>query len=349
MSRVAGYWLLSSAVGTAGLVVLGGYVRLRRAQASLTDWKPSSWIYPKDDSDWQYEYQLYKQSDAHHAILKPFDLEQFKDFYQWDWLHRTYAQGLGAYIGLPLLGMWRKLGPGVKGCMLGAAGLGGLMGAVGWFQVYHGLVSPTLPAPESSPIHKTIHQTFGLALYSLLLWGGLTQVRPDSADFIKTLARLQAAKQQRSKYLLALPFLAGTLATGGLVAAKGAGKALINWPWYDNSWLFPVSALDLSPLSRNFTENNAMIQFCHRTCSYITALAVFGLWRVSRGAPLGVTAARFSLFAVSLQLISGVVTLHHYSAFDKSLGHETLSMVVLTSLLVGLHRVRKPINIKSLI
>lgn len=349
MSRFAGYWLLSSAIGTAGLVVLGGYVRLQRAQASLTDWKPSSWLYPKDDTDWQYEYQLYMKSYGSRINPKPFSLPQFQDLYNWDWWHRTYAQGLGVYMGLPLLGLWGKLGVRVKGCVLAAAGIGGLMGAVGWLQVYHGLVSPTLPAPDSTPLHKAIHQSLGLTLYSLLLWGGLTQLRPDSSTFIRTLTRLKIAQQQRRKYLIALPFLAGTLATGGLVAARGAGKSLLNWPWYDQSWLFPASALDLSPLSRNFTENNSMVQFCHRTCSYLTALAVFSLWKVSKGAPFGVTAARFSLLAVSLQLISGVVTLTHYSPLDKSLGHEALSMVVLTSLLVGLHRVRKPVNVKSLI
>lgn len=349
MAQLAGYWLLSSALGTAGLVLVGGYVRLQRAQASLSDWKPSSWLYPKDDSDWQYEYQLYMKSYSSRLFPKALDLAQFRDLYNWDWLHRTYAQGLGVYIGLPLLGLWGKLGGRVKGYMLTAAGVGGLMGAVGWFQVYHGLVSPTLPAPESTPLHKAIHQSFGLTLYSLLLWAGLTQLHPDTATFIKTLARLKIAQQQRRKYIQALPFLAGTLATGGLVAARGAGKMLVNWPFYDESWLFPVSGFDLGPGFRNFTENNAMVQFCHRTCSYLTALAVFSLWKVSRGAPFGVAAARFSLLAVSLQLISGVVTLTHYSPWDKSLAHEALSMVVLTSLLVGLHRVRKPVNIKSLI
>jgi heme A synthase len=344
MPRVAGYWLLSSAAGAAGLVILGDYVRLFRDEKSLPNWRPSSWIYPKDESQWQYEYKVHKQRQKEETLgwRSGLELPMFKKLYHLDWQHRTYAMGLGAYIGLPLLGLWRYLAPGVKGCVLGAAGLGGLMVAVDWLQVYYGLVSP----PKSTPVYKAIYHSICYAQFSLLLWGGLTQLRPDSAGFIKTLAILQAANKQRSMYLLALTFLAGTLVTGGLVTAKQAGAIPL---WYED-------VLKLKPFYRNFTENKSMILFCHQTCSYSTALAVVGLWLLSMNAPLGVAAAHLSLLAVSLQIISGAETHEDssrhpvpWNTYENSLVHETLSLVLLTILLVGFHGVRKPVNIRSLI
>ena len=348
MSRLAGYWLLSSAAGTAGLMILGGYTRLLRAKNSLTEWKPSSWIYPDKSEEWDEEFKKYEGSPAYKSALEPLNIEAFKEIYTVDWWHRTYALGLGAYMTVPMLLFWKRLLPKTKAFLLPVAGIGGLMGAVGFLTVYHGKVAPSLPPPESSPLHRTIHQTLGAAFYGLLLWGGLTQLRPDNTSRIQTLARLKTTSPQRLRYLLALPFLAGTIATGGLVANNGAGKILTNWPWYGNSWWFPENALQLQPLPLNFLENKDMIQFCHRTLSYLTALSVYGVWRASRGAPVGALAAQLSLAAVSLQLISGVLTLTMNSPFDKSLGHESISLVVLTTLLVGLHGVRKPINIKSL-
>jgi heme A synthase len=325
-------------------VILGSYLRHFRDEHHVPNWRPSSWIFPKDESQWQNEYKVYEQpKNINDWRLRP---SQFKDLYDLDWRHRTYAMGLGAYVGLPLLGLWRHLAPGVKGCVLGAAGLGGLMVAVDWLQVYHGLVS--------TPVCKAIRHTFCYAQYSLLLWGGLTQFRPDNADFIKTVARLQVAMEQRSLYLLALSFLAGALATGGLEVSKGKEDKYFSWPWYDDGWFFP--ALSLKPLYRNFTENKEMFEFYHRTCSSFTALTVFALWEASRLAPLGATAARCSLYAVFLSILSGAVTLKSLSRFGhmfdpskNSLRHEKLSLVLLTILLVGLHGVRKPINISSLI
>ena len=77
---------------------------------------------------------------------------------------------------------------------------------------------------------------------------------------------------------------------------------------------------------------------------------------MSIGAPIGVTVARLSLAAISLQILSGAETLmslgsleSQYYATINSLNHEKLSLVLLTCLLVGFNGVRKPINIRSLI
>ena len=42
------------------MVLIGGYTRLTRSGLSMTKWKPIDYTYPRNNSDWQKEYDYYK-------------------------------------------------------------------------------------------------------------------------------------------------------------------------------------------------------------------------------------------------------------------------------------------------
>jgi len=352
MSKLVGYWLLSTAGGVAGLIVWGGYTRLKRAGLSMVEWKPHRWGYPQDEKEWNKEFTTYQRFPE--FISKPdMTLEEFKQIYFIEWAHRTYAKGLGLYFAAPLVFFWRSglLVPAARKTVALALGLGAFQGFVGWWMVKSGLEKPQDDTANIRVKHTrlAIHQALGLSLYSLVFWSALTQLKPDTSKIITSLALLKQSSLLRRRYMLGIHLAAATLVTGALVAGTDAGKVLTNWPWYGDRYFFPQGALDKPTLIENFRDNREMIQFCHRTFAYLTALSVYDLWRVSTSLQVGRTMARWSMIAVSLQVILGISSLYRAAPLPESLSHQGNAILVLSCLLLGLHGIRKPPGFRSLV
>lgn len=51
--KSVGGWLFLAAAGVLGMIVLGGYTRLTHSGLSMTDWKPYTARYPKNQEQWE--------------------------------------------------------------------------------------------------------------------------------------------------------------------------------------------------------------------------------------------------------------------------------------------------------
>jgi cytochrome c oxidase assembly protein subunit 15 len=149
--------------------------------------------------------------------------------------------------------------------------------------------------------------------------------------------------------MLGIHLAAGTLLTGALVAGTDAGKVLTNWPWYGDRKMFPQGAFDKDTLLENFRDNREMIQYCHRTLAYLTALTIYDLWRVSTSLQVGRTVARVSMIAVTMQVLLGIGSLYRAAPLPESLSHQGNAIVLLSCLLMGLHGLRRPPGFRSLV
>lgn len=353
MSKIAGFWLLSTASGVAGLIVLGGYTRLKRAGLSMVEWKPHTWGYPRNEEEWDKEFKNYQRFPEFQISQPDMTLKEFQDIYFIEWAHRTYAKGLGLYFAVPLALFWKRgsLLPAVKKTLGFALALGSFQGFIGWWMVKSGLESPNDDSEFIRVRHTrlAVHQGLGLSLYSLVFWSALTQLRPTTEKVITTLRQYNESRFLRNRYMLAVHLLAGALFTGALVAGTDAGKKLANWPWYGDDWVFPSGAFDREPVLDNFLHNRDMIQFSHRTLAYLTGLTIFDVWWASRSMQIGRTAARLALLAVGLQGVLGVTALYRACALPESLTHQGNAILLLSCILAGLHGVRKPPNFKKLL
>ncbi len=59
--KIIGFWLLTTAGAVFFMVVLGGVTRLTRSGLSIVEWKSSGEKLPTSDSEWEVEFQKYKQ------------------------------------------------------------------------------------------------------------------------------------------------------------------------------------------------------------------------------------------------------------------------------------------------
>ena len=318
----------------------------------MVEWKPHRWGYPGDEKEWKEEFTTYQRFPEFES--KPdMTLEEFKEIYFIEWAHRTYAKGLGLYFAVPLAFFWRSgaLVPAAKRTLGMALGLGAFQGFVGWWMVKSGLEKHQGETENIRVRHTrlAIHQGLGLSLYSLVFWGALTQLRPDTSKVITSLALLKQSSLLRRRYMLGIHLAAGTLLTGALVAGTDAGKVLTNWPWYGDRKMFPQGAFDKDTLLENFRDNREMIQYCHRTLAYLTALTIYDLWRVSTGLQVGRTVARLSMIAVTMQVLLGIGSLYRAAPLPESLSHQGNAIVLLSCLLMGLHGLRRPPGFRSLV
>lgn len=77
--KKVGIWLLITAGAVFGMIVLGGYTRLSKSGLSMTKWKPIQYVYPKNEKEWEDEFDHYKV----HFIYERNFLSTFSPTKEW--------------------------------------------------------------------------------------------------------------------------------------------------------------------------------------------------------------------------------------------------------------------------
>ena len=86
------------------MVVVGGITRLTHSGLSISNYKLiSGTIPPMNDAEWQSAFELYKQYPEYQKLNNHFGLEDFKDIYFWEWLHRVIGRFIGVVFFIPFL------------------------------------------------------------------------------------------------------------------------------------------------------------------------------------------------------------------------------------------------------
>ena len=94
------YWLLTGCLLIFIMVIVGGITRLTHSGLSISNYKLISGIVPPmNDLEWVEAFELYKQYPEYQKLNNYFDIQDFKDIYFWEWIHRV----IGRFIGIVFL------------------------------------------------------------------------------------------------------------------------------------------------------------------------------------------------------------------------------------------------------
>ncbi|HEX8624094.1 MAG TPA: COX15/CtaA family protein [Allosphingosinicella sp.] len=326
--RAVAFWLLGVAALVFLMVVVGGITRLTESGLSIVRWEPLSGILPPiGDEAWAAEFAAYRQSPQYQLVNSGMSLEDFKNIYFWEYVHRLLGRIIGLAFALPLL--WfasRRAIPGGYGWKLAALLLlGGLQGAIGWWMVASGLVD----RPDVSHIRLAVHLLMALAIFAATLWLALDLLALARED-----SRGPARMPTTAIWMLSLLFL--QFLFGAYVAGLDAGYAYSSWPKMGDQW-FPADAPLLEPFFRNFADNPIMVQFIHRWLAFAVAAAAFVLasnaWRAGHR-----QAAAALVAAVTVQILLGIFTLLSGVELWIAASHQGMAVLLLAAALVAAHR-----------
>ena len=329
--RVAA-WLLICCGLVFAMVVLGGFTRLTGSGLSMVDWRPlMGWLPPLTDADWQRVFEMYRQSPEFQKVNSDFGVDEFKDIFWLEYLHRLLGRTIGIVFLLPFLYFVAK-GDIRRNEWLKYATmfvLGGLQGVLGWYMVKSGLVD----VPQVSQYRLTAHLVAAFAIYAYMFWVALSLLFPA--------ANGDRHPWWRRTFALTV-LLCVTIVSGGFVAGLKAGKIYNTFPMMGEHWV-PPGILALEPFWRNFFDNMSTVQFDHRLLAITTLIAVVVYWFSTRSAALPQRtrpAVNALLHTALLQVVLGITTL--VLAVPVVLGalHQAVAMLLFTITLYLLHSLR---------
>jgi cytochrome c oxidase assembly protein subunit 15 len=229
-------WLIVVAAMIFLMIVLGALTRLTESGLSMVEWRPvTGWLPPLSESAWQAELQKYLSSPQGRLINRGFSVDQFKQIFWLEYLHRLWGRLIGVAFALPLAWFWvrGRLTPALKPRLLALLVLGGLQGALGWAMVASGLVD----RPAVSHYRLAGHLVLAVVLYAYTVWL-ILQLGPQRHR------RDDPAARRWSALLIAWLFV--VLVWGAFMAGLRAGASHNSFPTMSGYWI-PPGLLELSP------------------------------------------------------------------------------------------------------
>jgi len=313
-------WLIALFVLVGCMIAVGGLTRLTDSGLSITEWRPlTGAIPPLSDAAWDAEFAKYQQIPEYQLQNLGMSLSEFKVIYWWEWGHRQLGRAIGLVWALGFLFfLLRKTIPvGWTGRLLFVGALGGLQGAIGWWLVASGLSGEML---DVASYRLATHLGIACIILGFLSWFIFLLGRSES-DLMQQRRAREVKLFSISTGLLHLAFL--QILLGALVAGIDAGRNYTDWPLMAGGF-FPPEPFSITPLWRNFFEDDGLVQFMHRIAGYILFLFGLVVWRKSKS--YGNDQVRFAFNAVMavmvLQVILGVMTVMYGAPWTLAILHQ---------------------------
>ncbi|XP_071511026.1 heme A synthase COX15-like [Diadema antillarum] len=214
-----------------------------------------------------------------------------------------------------------------------------LSGLLGWFMVKSGLEEPAKhDIPRVSQYRLAAHLGSAFLLYSLMLWGGLTQVlKPLTIPSSKNLSLLRKCAHG------SMAIIFTTALSGAFVAGLDAGLVYNSFPKMADKWI-PEDVMAFDPKYKNIFENPTTVQFDHRILGTVTGLTITSLWLLARRVPLpsrARLAANCMVGMVGVQITLGICTLLYYVPTSLAAAHQSGSLTLLSLALWFAHELRR--------
>jgi len=329
------YWLLTGCVLIFIMVVVGGITRLTHSGLSISNYKLiSGTIPPMNDVQWNDAFDLYKQYPEYQKINQDFTLEDFKDIYFWEWLHRFIGRFLGIIFIIPFLYFLFKkqlTKPTIRKCLV-LLFLGGFQGFLGWYMVKSGLVK----RPDVSHYRLAMHLTTAFITVSYSIWVALDLKYPDRKEINKGLRNLI-----RFTYLI----LIVQIIWGAFVAGLDAGFIHNHWPLMsDGKLIHETVTIEQSPVIMNFIEGKSGVQFIHRYLAYLVVGLIVFIWLKAKKTTtnsLQNKSIQVLIGLVLIQFILGVFTLIYQVPVVLGVLHQVVAFFLLAAMTFTLHRFSK--------
>jgi len=296
-------WLLIGVIMIVIQILLGGITRLTESGLSITEWKPLTKILPPlNNTAWQIEFDKYRTTDQFKYVHQSFSLNDFKQIFFWEWLHRFWAKLLGVVflIGFIYFLIKRKMNRQMVIPMIILFILGAMQGAVGWIMVKSGLVPQKYFVGH---VELTTHFVAALILLSYLLWFALS-LMPSMHQKIKS-----AELKNILSAILILVFI--QLIYGGFMAGLKAAATAPTWPDIHGAFI-PAGINEMKPWGINLVNNPLTIQFIHRGIGYLLVALIIWFYLRSKNMVSNVIFKKLRitfLILVSLQVVLGIFTL----------------------------------------
>lgn len=329
------YWLLTGCFLIFVMVLVGGITRLTHSGLSISDYKLiHGTIPPMNEQEWQEAFDLYKQYPEYQKLNNHFGIEEFKDIYFWEWLHRVIGRFIGVVFILPFLHflLKRKLDrPTVKKCLV-LLFLGGFQGFLGWYMVKSGLVD----RPDVSHFRLAAHLTTAFITFAYSLWVALDLIYPYKKEINTKI---------RNLIRFGLVVLLLQIIWGAFVAGLDAGFIHNHWPLMsDGKLIHETVYIEQQPVIKNFYEGKSGVQFVHRYLAYIVVAFIALIWyrtRKIQRTPLQEKGLKTLLGLVFVQVLLGVLTLIYAVPLWLGIAHQIGAFFLLAAMTFTLHRFSK--------
>jgi cytochrome c oxidase assembly protein subunit 15 len=314
------------------MALLGAITRLTESGLSITEWNPlMGALPPLSDEAWNKSFTDYQRIPQYKVLHRGMGLDEFKDLYFWEWLHRFWGRFIGLVFALPFVWFLVKKQLDRKLALRLAVifALGGLQGFIGWFMVKSGLEVRT----SVSPYRLALHLGFALLIYALMFWAALG---------LLDLHRFRISKNHARDGWVALAFLVTTMVWGVFVAGLHAGEAYNTWPLMDGN-IVPTAAFTLRPKMLNIFENLALVQFIHRWLGPTTLIVILAwVYRCARVLKDPDRRWFYALGGVALaQVLLGIATLLTHANITIATLHQAGAIMLLPLLLFNLSRITR--------
>ncbi len=329
------YWLLTGCLLIFIMVIVGGITRLTHSGLSISNYKLiSGTIPPMNDAEWNAAFDLYKQYPEYQKLNNHFTLEDFKDIYFWEWIHRVIGRVIGLVFFFPFVYFLitkQLTKPTIKKA-IGLMCLGAFQGFLGWYMVKSGLVD----RPDVSHFRLAAHLTTAFITFALTFWVALDLIFPfnkvtDSA--FKNLLRI-------TTFVLLVQII-----YGAFVAGLDAGWIHNHWPMMsEGKFIHETVYTEQNSLLLNLTEGKSGVQFVHRTLAYFVValiLIVFFKGQKFVETKYQKLALNSLIGLVFLQFVLGVLTLLLQVPVWLGVAHQVGAFFLLTAMTFTLHRFSK--------
>ncbi|EDM44720.1 Cytochrome oxidase assembly [unidentified eubacterium SCB49] len=329
------YWLLTGCFLIFIMVVVGGITRLTHSGLSISSYQLfSGTIPPMNETEWIAEFDHYKQFPEYQKKNHGMSLEEFKDIYFWEWIHRVIGRFIGIVFLVPFLYflLKRQLSKSTVKKSLLLLFLGGFQGFLGWYMVKSGLVD----RPDVSHYRLAMHLTTAFITFAYTLWVALDLWFPKKKEIDKGF---------RNLIRISLVILITQIIYGAFVAGLDAGWIHNHWPMMsDGQWIHDAVTIEQTPVWRNFIEGKSGVQFVHRTFAYVVVLFIAIIWWKSKQqaqTKLQEKGVNALTILVLVQFILGIFTLVLQVPVILGVLHQVVAFFLLAAMTFTLHRYSK--------
>ena len=336
-------WLFSGCFLIFVMVVVGGITRLTGSGLSITKWEVvTGTIPPLNETEWQHEFELYKQSPQFQKINSHFGIDEFKDIYWWEYIHRLLGRLIGIVFIIPFLYflLTKKLDkPLILKCLFLFA-LGGLQGFLGWYMVKSGLVD----MPNVSHFRLALHLTTAFITFGFTFWYAFGLIHTE---------KIPLDTAGKKFYNLTIAVFVVTLIQivfGAFVAGLKAGYVYNTWPLMGEKLIADSFFEAFNTMGWHaLVDNISGVQVAHRYLAYLVFFAVlFIYWYGRKNAASGVLrlskgqldALGIAAVLVVLQFLLGIFTILYSVPVVLGVLHQVGAFFLFAGIIYLLHRMK---------
>ena len=329
------YWLLTGCILIFIMVVVGGITRLTHSGLSISNYKLiSGTIPPMNAVEWQEAFDLYKQYPEYQKLNNQFTLEDFKDIYFWEWLHRVIGRFIGLVFLIPFLYflITKQLSKSTLKKAIVLLCLGSFQGFLGWYMVKSGLVDN----PDVSHYRLAAHLTTAFITFAYTFWVALDLMFPDKKAINNAF---------RNLIRWGLFIVIVQIIYGAFVAGLDAGFMHNHWPMMsEGKFMHETVYTEQTPTYKNFIEGKSGVQFVHRILAFVVVGFILAIYFKSKKLALtNYQSKGLNLLVIILgfQFLLGVFTILLQVPVWLGVAHQVGAFFLLSAMTFTLHRFSK--------